>query len=73
LPPEPVATGYATVVFQFEMFATATGGPVQCGFGLFSGCVDRTREHYTQQMLDAKNMMAASDPRYLTVSLLYLL
>jgi tubulin beta len=27
----------------------------------------------TQQMLDAKNMMAASNPHYLTVSLLYLL
>jgi hypothetical protein len=33
------------------MYATTTGGPVLigpvwCGFGLFSGCVDRTFKHY---------------------------
>ena len=51
---EPVATGPATVVRQSEMYAAATGGPVligpvQSGFTLFSGPIDRTFKHYQLQ------------------------
>ena len=61
---EPVATGPATAVCQSEMYATATSGPVligpvQSGFGLFSGPIDRTFKHYPPLSL---NMVVPSYP-----------